>query len=429
MRIAVLVKQIPRPAELRLVDGSLVRDGVGLETNAYCRRANARAVQLAGEAGEVVVFSMGPPSAELVLREMIACGAHRGVLISDPALAGSDTLITSRVLAAAIAQEGAFDAVLTGAYSLDSETGHVGVQLAELLGLPFIGPCRMLDVIGGVAIGTVESEGGFVDVEVLLPAVASAAERLCSPSKASPEQIAAVPADRISTVTLAGLGLTADEVGLDASPTRVGSDVRTAVAGDRMRIRTTSIDAALELLDTLDNGLLANVRSVLEPLPPVDIRTGAVWCVLDPTAVDIDESLLDDVAAIARRAGRRAVAVVGDPGVDVVDRVGQIMHIRGANAPEDWVGPLADRLLAGPPHCVVVEGTNWGRELASRLAARLGWGLVGDAVDITVAGGEVAAWKSALSGQAVVPIASSSPTLLVTVRPRRPARPDRTAAF
>jgi electron transfer flavoprotein alpha subunit len=443
MRIAVLAKQIPRPAELRMVDGRLVRDGVGLETNAYCRRANARAVDLAGPGGEVVIFTMGPPSAELTVREMIACGAARGVLVSDPALAGSDTLITARVLAAAIRREGPFDVILSGAYSLDSETGHVGVQLAEFLGLAFIGPCRRLDVIDGVAVATLESEGGFVDVEVLLPAVASAAERLCSPSKAPAEAIAAVPADRVTVVTAADLGLGPGEVGLDASPTRVGAQVRSLVGAGRMRLVSSSVEQAISLIGALAEtsagdrprpgepavpvpGVSPPAVSPLAvsplavstaPAPPADSHAAPVWCVLDPAAEHMDRGMLHAVAAIAHGAGRPAVAVVAGAVYGLGEQVDEILCLSGPSAPQDWLGPLTARLRLRPPRCVIIEGTAWGREVAARIAARMNWGLVGDAVDLTLDGGDIIAWKAAFSGQAVVPVTSSSPALLVTVRP------------
>ncbi len=93
------------------------------------------------------------------------------------------------------------------------------------------------------------------------------------------------------------------------------------------------------------------------------------------------------------------------------------MQLRGPDAPEDWAEPLARRLRTATPHCAIIEGTVWGRELAARIAARLRWGLVGDAVDLTIEDGDVVAWKAALSGQAMVAITSHSPSLLVTVRP------------
>src|SRR5947208_15879759 len=106
MRIAVVVKQVPAFTEMALdADGRLIRTGLPLELNPYCRRAVSQAVELARVA-LVTVVTLGPPSAEDALREAIAWGLDRGAdidgaLVSDPAFAGSDTLATARALAAA----------------------------------------------------------------------------------------------------------------------------------------------------------------------------------------------------------------------------------------------------------------------------------------------------------------------------------------
>jgi electron transfer flavoprotein beta subunit len=86
--------------------------------------------------GTVVALSMGPPMAEEVLREALALGADRAILLTDPAFAGADTLATAQTLAAAVRRLGGFDLILCGARSLDSDTGQVGPQVAELLDLP-----------------------------------------------------------------------------------------------------------------------------------------------------------------------------------------------------------------------------------------------------------------------------------------------------
>src|SRR6185437_11162410 len=96
-------------------DGRLRRDGIELEMNPYCRRAVSQAVAIPG--AYITVFTLGPPSADDTLREAIAWGdMHRavvdGVLISDPAFAGSDTLATAKAIAAALRKEGPFDLVL-----------------------------------------------------------------------------------------------------------------------------------------------------------------------------------------------------------------------------------------------------------------------------------------------------------------------------
>src|SRR6516165_10864403 len=156
LRIAVLVKQIPAVDEMELgPDGRLVRDGVDLEMSAYCRRAVSKAVDLVSSAdgGSVTVLTLGPPSAEDALREAIAWGRDReadirGILLSDPAFAGSDTIATARALAGALRREGPFDLILTGKNSLDADTGQVPPQLAELLNIPFAAGVKRLDVDG-----------------------------------------------------------------------------------------------------------------------------------------------------------------------------------------------------------------------------------------------------------------------------------------
>ena len=120
-----------------------------LEMNPYCRRAVAEGVTLARETGGTcTVVTLGPPSAEDVLREAVAWGADDGLHACDPAFAGSDTLATARALAAVLRAAGPFDLVLLGRNSIDGETGQVGPELAELLDLPFASGVRRLQDLG-----------------------------------------------------------------------------------------------------------------------------------------------------------------------------------------------------------------------------------------------------------------------------------------
>src|SRR5919204_5105106 len=128
MRIGVLVKQVPKFEEMQLGrDGRMRREGIELELNPYCRRAVSKGVELAAECpgSRVTVVTLGPPAADDVLREAIAWGHARGVdtdgvLVTDPVFAGSDTLITAKVLARALELLGKFDLVLTGRNSVDA---------------------------------------------------------------------------------------------------------------------------------------------------------------------------------------------------------------------------------------------------------------------------------------------------------------------
>src|SRR4051794_21694385 len=190
MRIAVLVKQVPKFEEMELgPDGRLRRDGIELEMNPYCRRAVSKAVELAAEreGSRVSVFTLGPPAAGDTLREAIAWGLARGVdidgvLITDTAFAGSDTLITATALAGALAHAGPFDLVLAGRNSVDADTGQVGPELAELLDLPFLTGVRYLDIEGTRVHARCEHDDGWLQAEVELPAILSTAERLCEPA-------------------------------------------------------------------------------------------------------------------------------------------------------------------------------------------------------------------------------------------------------
>ena len=133
MKIAALVKQVPKFEAMELgPDGRLVRDGLELELNPYCRRAVSKGVELASATnGTCTIITLGPPAAEDVLREAIAWGADRGILVTDPAFAGSDTLATARALAVVLEREGPFDLVLVGRNSVDADTGQVGPEVAR----------------------------------------------------------------------------------------------------------------------------------------------------------------------------------------------------------------------------------------------------------------------------------------------------------
>ena len=222
MRIAVLIKQVPRFEAMALgPDGRLVREGLELEINPYCRRAISKGVELAASTGGTcTVFSLGPPAAEDSLREAVAWGADEAVLITDPAFAGSDTLATARALAAALGTEGPWDLILAGRNSVDADTGQVGPEVAELLGLPFLAGVRTLELDGRTVRAHLEHDDGWADAEVTLPALLSCAERLCEPAKVEPEGRAAVAAGRVRRLTASDLG--PGPWGQAGSPTWVG---------------------------------------------------------------------------------------------------------------------------------------------------------------------------------------------------------------
>lgn len=423
LRIAALVKQIPAFESMRLgPDGRLAREGLELEMNAYCRRAVSKGVELAdATGGECVVFTLGPETAEDSLREAVAWGADAGVLITDPVFAGSDTLATARAVAAALEREGPFDLVLTGRNSVDADTGQVPPELAQLLDLPFATGVKELALgEGQVRVGC-EHDDEWVDATVALPAVLSCAERLCAPAKKPPEERAVVPAERIRRLHAGDLG--PGPWGQRGSPTSVG-EVRVLEVDRACEVLSgpvaEQVDRAVELLEARGALLDEELSAVGERVPhPVELPSPAVGVVIEPARERVTRELLGAAAALARGIGGRVVALGAQPGEpEVLGSWGadSVIEIEGAEVEEDVARAVWEWADEVGPWAVLVGGTAWGREVASRAAAALGAGLTGDAVGLEVEHGRLLAWKPAFGGRTVAAIRCSSPVQMATVR-------------
>lgn len=435
MRIAVLVKQVPRFDGMELgSDGRLRREGVELELNPYCRRAVSKATELARRGGgTVTVLTLGPPSAEDCLREAIAWGADDGVLLTDPAHAGSDTLATARSLAAGLRRIGPVDLVLCGRNSVDADTGQVGPAVAELLDLAFAGPARQLDVVGDRLTVRCELDDGFATAALRLPAVVACAERLCEPAKVDPAGRAAVDPRRIRRLGAGDLG--AGPFGQAGSPTWVGR-VRT-LETPRLRLRLdgpieAQVERALAVLDergALDGAAAAPLAAHLPP--PARPEGAVVAAVADPERGALSRELCTAAARLAAAIGGSAclVATVAlAPGEAASIGADGVVLLDGVHAAEDAAAGLTGWARRTVPWAILLPGTGWGREVAARSAAALGAGLVGDAVELDVEAGRLVAWKPAFGGRLVAAVTATSPIQMVTVRPGvLPAPPPRPA--
>ena len=134
LRILVCVKQVPDVDQLRMdpETGSLIRDGVPSILNPQDANALSAALSVKESfGGEVTAITMGPPMAESGLRECLAAGADRAVLVTDRAFGGADTLATSYVIASPAGTLGGFDLIFCGKETIDGATGQMGAQLAE----------------------------------------------------------------------------------------------------------------------------------------------------------------------------------------------------------------------------------------------------------------------------------------------------------
>jgi len=152
LNLVVCLKQVPMVTELPWDEktGTLRRDLAAGMMNPACKHALEAALQIKEKySANITVITMGPQAAQEILREALALGADRAILICDKLLAGSDTFATSWILAESIKKEcPKFDLLLCGAYTSDSETAQVGPQLAEKLDLPAAAYVEKLEING-----------------------------------------------------------------------------------------------------------------------------------------------------------------------------------------------------------------------------------------------------------------------------------------
>ena len=223
MKIVVCAKHVPA-GTLRLGESGrhLDRTGPG-ELNATDRNAIEEALRLKeSAAAEVVVVSMGPASATESLRTALGMGADRAVLVSDPAIAGSDLVATSRVLAAAIGRESA-DLVLFGQQSTDGGGALLWAAVADRLQLPFASQASKLTVGDGKVQVERETEVGDEVLDVVLPALVAVSDAVNEPRYTSLKGMMAAKKKPLEKVGLADLGLTAADAGTEGSRTTVRS--------------------------------------------------------------------------------------------------------------------------------------------------------------------------------------------------------------
>jgi electron transfer flavoprotein alpha subunit len=445
LKIAALIKQVPLAESFRLgADGRLDRSMSELEMNPYCRRAVSKAVELArSSGGEAIAFTLGPPAAEDVLREAVAWGADAGIHLCDPLFAGSDTLATAKALQAGLSLIGPFDLVLVGRNTTDGDTGQVGPEVAQLLDLPFVTGVRHLDLEGDRLVVEAELDDGRQTVALSLPAVLSVAERLIEPAKVPPEGRAAVPGDRLRLLRAGELGQ--GPWGDDASPTKVGG-VRPLGQQRSCHLMTGSLEEQVHeaLLLLVARGAFESDRGsemereraladvAARTLDPAARRIEAPvvasatdeghrpLCVLaEPGRPGVVAEFLSAIRAL-RPAGARVVVFGEDGAFDpsqVATPVEEFVVLEGDLVAEDVAFALSGWASREQPFLILAPATAYGREVAGRVAADHGAGLVGDAIALEEVDGRLVAPKSALSGALVADIWCTSRIQLVTVRP------------
>lgn len=224
MNIIVCLKQVPDTEAVKLnpETNTLVRDGVENIMNPFDRQALEAALMLKDKEGaKVTVLTMGLPQATDILKEAIAMGADDGILLSDRALAGSDTLATSIALAAAVKHIGGYDLVMCGKQAVDGDTAQVGPEMAEHLGIPQITGALKVDFADGKFVVVRENESSVQTLACAAPLLVTVTRAEKEPRFASIKGKMKARKAVIPTLTVADLTIDTKLVGLSGSPTKV----------------------------------------------------------------------------------------------------------------------------------------------------------------------------------------------------------------
>jgi electron transfer flavoprotein beta subunit len=205
------------------VTKTLIREGIPGVINPLDKHALEAALAIKDVSGaEVVLLSMSPPDARPVLREALAMGADRAVLLTDKVFAGSDTLATAFVLAEGIRRIGPFDLICCGNYTIDGSTAQVPSQVAEFLGIPNIMHVAQMELEPDQRlVVTQKIEQGYVKLAAAPPLLLSFTKRANKPRFISFLEILAAEKREIATWTNADLHLDESRIGLGGSPTKM----------------------------------------------------------------------------------------------------------------------------------------------------------------------------------------------------------------
>src|SRR5450756_107873 len=226
MRIVVLVKQVPSTDKVKMdvETGIMVRSATEAELNPLDTYAVEEAVRVKEktEGTEITVISMGPPMATYAIREAIAMGCDKGVLLSDKAFAGADTWATASTLSSALKKLGEVDLIFAGERATDGETGQVGPSVAAQLDMPALTYVSKIREIGdGKIVVERAIEGGHEVVESSLPVLLSVVKEINEPRMPNLTGKIRARKTEVAVMTAKDIGLDPLRTGLAGSPTRL----------------------------------------------------------------------------------------------------------------------------------------------------------------------------------------------------------------
>ena len=224
MNIVVCIKQVPDTTEVKLdpKTGTLIRDGVPSIINPDDKAGLEAALRIKDKNGShVTVLTMGPPQADLALREALAMGADRAILLTDRAFAGADTWATSSALAGALKKMD-YDLIIAGRQAIDGDTAQVGPQIAEHLNLPSVTYVEEIEAYDKSIVVKRAFEDGYQMIKVQTPFLITALKELNDSRYMNVQGIfEAFEGDKVEIWSVNDIEVDPDNLGLKGSPTKV----------------------------------------------------------------------------------------------------------------------------------------------------------------------------------------------------------------
>ncbi len=255
MEIVVCVKQVPASTRVRLnpETNTIMREGIDLMLNPFDAYALEEALRLKESAGgHVTVLSMGIPSAAVLLRQALALGADRAVLLSDKRFAGADTLATAYTLAAAVRKLGPFDLLLCGRQAVDGDTAQVGPSLAQKLGIPHLSAVSRVRLENSRELQCEKmTDEGYLEIRLSLPALLTVVKEINTPRFLSLKGYLQARGAELEIWGADDLDVDPARIGLDGSATWVVSTTAAERRKAGKEIHGTSDEAAAAILGTL----------------------------------------------------------------------------------------------------------------------------------------------------------------------------------
>ena len=254
LKVALCVKQVPDTANIKWTENNTIqREGLESVINPYDVYAAEFALNLKEKLKndvEITVFTMGPNQAQSMLKQLIAIGVDKAVLISDKKFAGADTYATGKTIASSIKTVlPDFDLVVCGQFAVDGDTAQTGPCIAGFLNVPQVTYVKSLDKANTKSVIMIrELEDGVERVEVKYPALVCVLQDSFEPRRPLINGIKYADKAFIKILTMEDINLTAEECGLKGSPTYVSKAFRNISSHDAQKYQL-SVDDSVSLLE------------------------------------------------------------------------------------------------------------------------------------------------------------------------------------